>query len=221
MKKTFITFMTIITLTICLTANTSAATAGWTDYLGFDGKPGHTWFEASNGKVSKVKKNSWTVSLIQIGWGGIWGGQMYRKVNVQKGERYRLKFQIKSTKVNKWVFIKIATHENFAYGKWIWLKKNKTKKVNIVFTAESTADKITFAFGGEYGDREAVDGSKHYSFGGGANKIAAKKDGGGDSGPHKRTFTKIIMKNYSLKKATVKKSTRKYICRCNCKYCCR
>lgn len=187
-----------LALTVGMCVSTFAATAGWTDYLGFDGKKGHTWYEAADGKVKNVTETGWTAELTQVGWGGIWGAQMSRKVDLKKGTKYHITCTLKSSGCDKWVFIKIATDENFAFGKWIWLTKGKETKVDETFTAENNANNITFGFGGEYGDRESTDGSKHYAYGGGAKAIAAKKDAGGDSGAHDDVFTVITCSNYSL-----------------------
>lgn len=187
-----------LTLTVGMCVSTFAATAGWTDYLGFDGKPGHTWFEAADGTVKNVTETGWTAELKQVGWGGIWGAQMSRKVDIQKGKKYHYTATFKSSGCDKWVFIKIATKESFAFGKWVWLTKGQSVTVDETFTAENNADSMTIGFGGEFGDREATDGKAHYAYAGGAKKIAAKKDAGGDSGPHDDVFTVITCSNYSL-----------------------
>ncbi|MCI8955498.1 MAG: hypothetical protein HFG29_00740 [Eubacterium sp.] len=187
-----------LALTAGMCINVFAATAGWTDYLGFDGKKGHTWYEAADGKVTNITESGWQADLKQIGWGGIWGAQMYRKIDVVKGKKYHITCKLKSSDCNKWVFIKISTKEDFAFGKWVWLTKGTETTVDEVFTAEANADQITFGFGGEYGDREATDGNKHYAYAGGAKAIAAKKDADGDSGPHDKTFTTITCSGYSL-----------------------
>lgn len=187
-----------LTLTVGMCVNTFAATAGWTDYLGFDGKKGHTWYEAADGVVKNITKTGWTAELKQVGWGGIWGAQMTRNVDITKGKKYHITCKLKSSGCDKWVFIKIATKENFAFGKWIWLTKGSETTVDETFTAENNADTITFGFGGEYGDREATDGNKHYAYAGGAKAIAAKKDAGGDSGPHDDVFTVVTCSDYSL-----------------------
>lgn len=187
-----------LALTVGMCVSTFAATAGWTDYLGFDGKKGHTWFEAADGTVKNITETGWTADLKQVGWGGIWGAQMTRNINVVKGKKYQIKCTLKSSGCDKWVFIKIATKENFAYGKWVWLTKGQAQTIDETFTAENNADTITFGFGGDFGDRESTDGSKHYSYAGGAKKIAAKKDAGGESGPHDKTFTVITCSDYSL-----------------------
>ena len=36
--------------------------------ISFDGKPGHTWYETTNGKVVGVTKSKWTAKLKSIGW---------------------------------------------------------------------------------------------------------------------------------------------------------
>ena len=192
-----------LALTVGMSVSTFAATAGWTDYLGFDGKKGHTWFEAADGKVTGITESGWSADLTQIGWGGIWGAQMSRKVDIVKGKKYHIKCTLKSSKVNKWVFIKIATKENYAYGKWVWLTKGQATTIDEDFTAENNANNITFGFGGEYGDRESVDGNKHYAYAGGASKIAAKKDADGESGPHDKTLTVITCSDYSLTESGV------------------
>ena len=69
---------------------------------------------------------------------------MTRDVDVQKGKEYRITCKLKSTGCDKWVFIKIATKENFAYGKWIWLTKGSETTVDETFTAENNADTLTF-----------------------------------------------------------------------------
>lgn len=188
-------------LTASMTVTAFGASAGWTDYLGFDGQKGHTWYEAVDGKIKGVSESGWTADIVQNGWGGIWGGQMSRKVNLVKGKQYHIKATFAS-KQNKWIFIKISTKENFAYGKWIWVKKGGSATVDETFTAKNNADTMTIGFGGEYGDREATDGKNHYAYVDGANGdgtkgakiIAGKKDCDGDSAG-KNTIT---CSNYSL-----------------------
>ena len=188
--KKIVTIVLALTI-IASTSNSTFAKSGWKDYLGYDRKPGHTWYEAADGKITNIKKTGWTAALTQIGWGGIWGAQMSRQVNVVKGKKYRLKFKIKSTKVNKWVFVSASTGNNYAYGKWIWLEKGKYQTINVKFKAKKNANHITFAFGGDYGDREEMDGTKHYAYAGGAQTIYSKKDADGDSGPHKKPLPKL------------------------------
>ena len=70
----------VITLAILLVINMNTnvfAKAGWQYYIGFDGKRGHTWYETTNGKVVGIAKNKWTAKLKTIGWGGVWGAQIF------------------------------------------------------------------------------------------------------------------------------------------------
>ena len=98
-----------LSLALVISMNISVfAKASWHDYIGFDGKPGHTWYETTNGKVVGVTKSKWTAKLKSIGWGGVWGAQIFQDVNITKGRKYRIKFKMKSTDINKWVVIKIA-----------------------------------------------------------------------------------------------------------------
>lgn len=166
-----------LALTIGMASNCFAAS--WDYYFGLDSG----WYEgAETAKDPVIKDDSWSVDLASIGWGGVWGAQMFKKVDLKKGTDYHIKCTLKSSKVNKWVFIKISTKEDFAYGKWVWLTKGKATTVDETFNATANADQITFGFGGEYGDRSEVDGTGHYAYAsGGAEGIAAKQDADGDS----------------------------------------
>ena len=141
----------VITLSLALATsmNTSVfAMSAWQDYIGFDGKPGHTWYEAADGKVVGVSQTKWIAKLKSIGWGGVWAAQIYRNVNIKKGQKCRIKFKIKSTKINKWIVVKICNKNKIAYVKWIHLKKGKYTKINETFVAKKNASKIIFGIGG-------------------------------------------------------------------------
>ena len=207
----FMKITAVITLAIVLVINMNTsvfAKASWHDYIGFDGKPGHTWYEAADGKVVGIAKNKWTAKLKTIGWGGVWGAQIYRNVNIKKGQKCRIKFKIKSTKINKWIVVKICNKNKIAYVKWIHLKKGKYTKVNETFIAKKNATQIYFGLGGEFGDRD--DEKDIYAY---LNKRPS--DGDGDAA---EKSTKILLRKYSLKPATKVKSSKTY-CRCGCPYC--
>lgn len=198
-----------LSLALVISMNTSVfAKASWHDYIGFDGKPGHTWYEAADGKVVGIAKNKWTAKLKTIGWGGVWGAQIFQDVNITKGRKYRIKFKMKSTDINKWVVIKIAKKDKIAYVKWIHLKKGKYTKINETFVAKKNASQIYFVIGGEFGDRD--DEKEIYAY---LNK--SPSDGDGDAAGKS---TKILLRKYSLKAATKVKSSKTY-CRCGCPYC--
>ena len=189
----------MVTIALIFSLSTTNVNAMWGDYLGFDGKPGHTWYEAASGSVLSNTKTSWAVGLTQVGWAGIWGAQMSTTITpLIAGEKYQLYCNLQSTGCNKWVFIQTGIPGLISYGKWVWLPKGKKVIVNETFIAIANTNIITFGFGGEYGDREATDGNKHYAYAGGAKAIAAKKDADGDSGPHDKTFTTITCSGYSL-----------------------
>ena len=204
MKKTAVITLAIV---LVINMNTSVfAKASWHDYIGFDGKPGHTWYEAADGKVVGIAKNKWTAKLKTIGWGGVWGAQIFRNVNIKKGQKCRIKFKIKSTKINKWIVVKICNKNKIAYVKWIHLKKGKYTKVNETFIAKKNATQIYFGLGGEFGDRD--DEKDIYAY---LNKRPS--DGKGDAAG---ASTKILLRNYSL---TFPDLSSKTHCRCGCPYC--
>lgn len=161
--KRIVAVVATLALTVGMTANCFAAS--WEHYFGMDEKCGSVWYEGAEcDGEPKTSDDGWTAKLKTIGWGGIWGAQMFQKVTIKKGTEYQLKCTLKSSNCDKWVFIKISKGETFAYGKWIRLKKGQATTIDETFTAKADADQITFGFGGEFGDRESTDGTKHYAF---------------------------------------------------------
>lgn len=145
--------MLVATLILSL-STTNIHAAMWEDYLGFDGKPGHTWYEAANGKVTNISKTGWTANLDCIGH-YLWGAKITSNniPYIYFGNKYQIHYTLKSDNCDKWIFIKISN----AYGKWIKLKKGKPTTINEIFTAQANAwEKIEFAFGGEYGNGEQL-----------------------------------------------------------------
>ena len=65
--KRMVAVVSALTLTLGMCVSVFAK-APWGDYIGFDGKPGHTWYEASEGKVTQNTATGWTVKLDTIGW---------------------------------------------------------------------------------------------------------------------------------------------------------
>ena len=127
----------------------------WQSYFGAnDG----SWFEGAIGTLSNNTESAFKADMTQVGWGGVWGGQVKKSINVKKGQKYNISFNAKSTKCNKYIYIKIATDDNLAKGFWVYLPKGKNVIVNEDFIAEADADQITFGIGGDPGDREGVDG---------------------------------------------------------------
>lgn len=169
--------VTTVALTVGMCANCFAADT-WGHYFGMNEEDGTVWYEGAEGKVASQTEDSWTAELATIGWGGVWGAQMYKKVDIKKGTEYQLKCTLKSTNCDKWVFIKVSKGETFAYGKWVRLKKGQETTIDETFTAAANADQITFGFGGEFGDRDGTDGTAHYAYAdGGQDAIKAETDG--------------------------------------------
>ena len=166
-----------LTLTVGMCSNCFAADK-WEHYFGMDEKCGSVWYEGAecDGEPT-TSADGWTAKLKTIGWGGVWGAQMKQKISIKKGTEYQLKCTLKSSNCDKWVIIKIAKNEDFAYGKWVRLKKGQATTIDETFTATADATQITFGFGGEFGDRESTDGKVHYSYAdGGVKAIAAQTD---------------------------------------------
>lgn len=151
--KKFAAVVAALTLTVAMGTTCLAAT--WGSYFGQNSG----WYEGAYGSLTEESATGWTAQMDQIGWGGCWGGQVFLEsgVSVKKGTEYTLKFNMKSSTVDKWVFIKIATGDEIAYGDWIQVKAGKTTKVDVTFKAACDADSLYFGIGGEFGDRE--DGS--------------------------------------------------------------
>ena len=182
--KKMVAVVSALTLTLGMCVNVFAKSP-WGEYIGFDGKPGHTWYEASEGKVTENTTTGWTVKLDAIGWGGVWGCQMfldskqgYGNISVKKGQEYTLKCKLSSSKLDKWIVIKVATGDNTAYAKWVHLKKGKTTTLDETFTAKCDASSVYFGLGGEFGDRDDEKKTGLYDWAEGGQKSIS--DGKGD-----------------------------------------
>ena len=171
-----------LALTAGMTVNCMAKDT-WGSYFGREEGAGHgIWYEGAEGTLKSQSADGWTAEIKEIGWGGIWGGQVYQNtkdgfgsVDVKKGTQYKINLTLKSSKCDKWVFIKIATKEDIAYGKWIRLKKGQNQTLSETFTAACDANSVYFGIGGEFGDRG--DETAAYSYAdGGQNAIAKETD---------------------------------------------
>ena len=152
MKKRIV----IISVILSLLFATNVSAAKWSKYFGSNSG----WMEGTKARLVRNSSAKWTAKVKDIGWGGCWGGYVYKKVNVKKNNTYRISFTLKSTKFKKWVFVKIANStdsKKYAWAKWINCKKGKTIKVNKTFKAKHNGSKIYFGIGGDYGDRKGYD----------------------------------------------------------------
>ncbi|HAR91625.1 MAG TPA: hypothetical protein DCR28_00785 [Eubacterium sp.] len=152
----------VLALTLVIGLATSASAAVWDGYFGAN--DGSFW-EGATGTMGTNTAKAFTARMTSVGWGGVWGCQVKRPYSFVKGKTYVLSFNAKSTKANKYIYVKMAkglknapyTTTNFAKGFWVKLPKGKTVKVNEVFKAADLGDMISFGLGGEAGDRDGSD----------------------------------------------------------------
>ena len=189
--KKFAAVVASLALTVGMCVNVFAGST-WGDYIGFDGKPGHTWYEAADGKFTQNSDTSWTCKMKTIGWGGVWGCQVFQdsskgngSVDIKKGQEYQLKCTLKSSDMDKWIVIKVATKENIAFAKWVQLKKGQSTTIDETFTAKCDANSIYFGLGGDFGDR--ADEKDLYTYAEGGQKSIS--DGDGDAAGKGTTIT--------------------------------
>lgn len=161
--KRIVALAAVLTLTVGMISTVSAAS--WRTYLGLN----KGWYEGAGGKIS-TSSSGFTADLNkQIGWGGVWGGQAGYKTKIKKGNTYTVKFNISSSKINKYVYIKVGDDKGkkMNWAKWVDCKKGKTVSVSETFTAKYNSNEVAFGFGGDYGDRKGVstdeDASYRYS----------------------------------------------------------
>ena len=187
----------VLALTLVVGMATSASAATWGSYFGAN--DGSFW-EGSTGTMAKNTTKAFTARMTSVGWGGVWGCQVKQPISLSKGTAYAISFNIKSTKANKFIYIKMSTNENLAKGFWVKCPKGKTVKVNECFKAANNANQITFGLGGDAGDRDNgadIDGPVRYAifdkqfF---PHKQLAQKDCDG----HFDAVTDIVVSNYSL-----------------------
>ena len=198
-------FSVVLALTLVIGLSSSAFAANWESYL--DGRQ-KGFSEAAIGTMTKNTPTAFTASLELVGWGGVWGGQVYQPCSVTKGTGYNISFTAKSTKVNKFIYVKMADkQENLAKGFWVRLPKGKNVKVSETFKAAATAPQITFGIGGDDGTRIGSDKDAEVRYGifdkqFGKNKHVklASMDANGDFS----SVTDIVVTNYKLVKAAKK-----------------
>lgn len=148
----------VMALTLVFAMTTSCFAATWGSYFGASAG----WYEGSEGQLTSNKADGFTAKMATVGWGGIWGAQVFMNkaqgtdgsVSVKKGKKYTLTFSIKGTNVQKYVYVKISTGEALAYSTWVKLEPGKTIKVSKTFKAQANADTIYFGLGGDFGNRE-------------------------------------------------------------------
>lgn len=145
----------VAALTLTLGMVSTAMAGSWSTYFGKN----KGWYEGMGAKLASNSASGWTVKVTDIGWGGCWGGQVYQKgISIKKGQQYTIKFTIKSSKLDKWVYLKIGDTKGkkMNLGKWLDCKKGKTVTVNETFTAKYNGNSVYFGIGGDFHDRAGV-----------------------------------------------------------------
>ena len=193
----------VLALTLVFAVATTASAAAWEGYFG--NNDGSFW-EGSTGTMAGVSAKGFTARMTSVGWGGVWGCQVKQPIKLSKGVTYAQSYTIKSTKANKFIYVKMSVKESLAKAYWVKLPKGKNVKVDQVFKAANNADQITFGLGGDAGDRDGsdVDASVRYGifekqFKMKRNQLASKDCDGDFS-----SVTDIVVTNYSLAPAAKK-----------------
>ncbi len=195
----------VLALTLVFAVATTASAAAWEGYFG--NNDGSFW-EGSTGTMTGVSAKGFTARMTSVGWGGVWGCQVKQPIKLAKGTTYAQSYTIKSTKANKYIYVKMSTNESLAKGYWVRLPKGKSVKVSEVFKAANNANQITFGLGGEAGDRAGSDPDASVRYGifdkqfGFSHKQLASKDCDGDFS----SVTDIVVSNYQLTTAAKKVS---------------
>lgn len=149
----------VLAFTLVIAMGTTCFAANWGSYFGAN----EGWYEGAEGKLNSNKASGFTAAIDSVGWGGVWGAQVFMdatnstgKVSVKKGQTYTLSFQIKATNITKFVYVKVATGETLAYSTWVKVPANKTVKFSKKFKAKANANTVYFGLGGDIGDRTDV-----------------------------------------------------------------
>lgn len=139
----------VMALALVFAVGTTCMAGNWDSYFGAD----QDWFEGASGKLTVDQPNAFTASLSAIGWGGVWGGQVKKTVSIKKGSENIISFTAQSTRVNKYIYVKISAGEELATSFWVYLPKGTNVKVSKKFKATNAATHLTFGIGGDFGDR--------------------------------------------------------------------
>ena len=209
--KKIVSVVLALTLVIGLSATTFGAT--WSHYFAVSDAG---WYEGVDCLSFTESATGFTANINKIGWQGVWGGRVYKKISITKGKKYVISFKMKSTKIDKYVYVKVGSDQALAHSFWVFLPRGKNVTTTEVFTAACTTnDELSFGMGGEFGDRasEPTDGdaSVRYAvfkkqYGKKAETVLMSKDcKPGDSA----SPTVISMSNFKLTSAPGKVSLKK------------
>lgn len=158
MRRSILKKISAVAIAAVLTIGsaTSCFAANWESYWGQN----QGWYEGALGETTSTSDDGWVAYYEQLGWGGIWGAQIFDKsINVPAGEEYNLKFTLSSTDCDKWVFIKLTNEDTSSgdqpvlFGDWVKVPAGGSIDYDKTFTVDADATQIFFGIGGELGDR--------------------------------------------------------------------
>ena len=203
----------VLALTLVVGLCTSVSAAAWDSYFGAN----QDWYEGSKGELAGVSAKGFTAKMEAIGWGGVWGCRVFQKVSVKKGTTYVVSFKAKSTKLDKYMYVKVGSDERLAGSFWVKLPKGKQKTFTRAIKAAVTTnsnDELSFGIGGDFGDRAGIatdgDADVRYKqfkkdFGKAATYLHEVEGLPGDSS----SATDVIVSNFSITKAPGKVTVKK------------
>lgn len=154
----------VLALTMVFAVATTAMAASWEPYFGKDSG----WKEGGSGTLENNTATGFTAKITHLGWGGIWGIQAKNNaVKVNKGTAYAVTFKASSSKLNKFLYVKMAKDgtEKVSGAFWVLLKRGKNVNVNEVFVAKENSKLLTIGMGGEDFDRSGIDADADIRYG--------------------------------------------------------
>ena len=142
----------VLSLTLVFAVATTCSAATWGTYFGQNSGDG--W--GATGALIKNSDSAFTAAIETFGWEGVWGAQVFKKVSLKKGVKYHISFTAQSSKVTKWIYVKVSKGENLATSFWVQLPAGNTKKISKTFVAKNDATDVYFGLDADMGDRSDV-----------------------------------------------------------------
>lgn len=167
----------------------------WGTYFGARDGSGNVGVD---GYLAKNEDDAWTTNVKDFGWIGVWGGLVSKEVNIKAGGEYELKFNMKSSEVDKFVYLEVDNEEKKIFGDWIFLPAGQDVEYDKKFITNEDAGTIYFGFGGDFGNvdtfMQGTDAKERYDLLGDNYESILSNDCGGDY----RTDSIISCENFSL-----------------------
>ncbi|MCR5836627.1 MAG: fibronectin type III domain-containing protein [Lachnospiraceae bacterium] len=107
------------------------------------------WHDCGTDGVLTANGIDYSVELKSIGYGGIWGGQVKtEEISVTPGASYTLSGSLFSTKIDKWVMIKVAYDtKSLVDGRWVQIKAGQKAAYSFTFTVPTGVSSIQIVYG--------------------------------------------------------------------------